>query len=184
MSEAIRVIWQEHANINRVLDCLRATVSDSERAPDPDVLAAILRYMEEFADTMHHPKEEHYLLPALVKRRPDLALLVEQVQQEHDWLTRMLTDVRRQVDAFRTDPDALNALREAAEAYIELQLTHMAREDRGLLPIALEELTDDDWHAIDEVFQRNDDPLFGARRQKEFDTLFEIILSVSQGPIV
>lgn len=184
MSEAIRVIWQEHANISRVLDCLRATVNETDRAPDPDLLAAILRYMEEFADTMHHPKEEHYLLPALVMRRPDLALLVEQVQEEHDRLTRMLTDVRRQVDAFRTDSEALDALREAAEAYIELQLTHMAREDRGLLPIALEELTDEDWRAIDDVFKRKDDPLFGAGRQKEFDTLFEIILSVSQGPVV
>jgi branched-chain amino acid transport system ATP-binding protein len=184
MSEAIRVIWQEHANISRVLDCLRTMVNDSDGALDPDLLAAILNYMEDFADTMHHPKEEHYLLPALVKRRPDLALLVEQVQEEHDRLTQMLDEMRHRLDAYRADAKELDALRDEAEAYVELQLTHMAREDRGLLPIALEELTDDDWRAIDEVFTRHNDPLFGAKRQKQFDTLFEKIVAASPGPIV
>ena len=184
MSEAVRIIWQEHASISRVLQCLRAVMGNPEIIPDPALLTAILDYMEGFADTMHHPKEVHYLLPALVRRRPDLALLIQQVQDEHDQLSRTLSDVRRRVAAYRADPAELDGLREDVEAYVEFQLTHMAREDRGLLPVALEALSDEDWRAIDDAFARNDDPLFGAERQEKYDTLFQAIMAASPVPIV
>ena len=184
MSEAVRVIWQEHANISRVLECLRAVISDSESAPDPDLLTAILDYMEGFADTMHHPKEEHYILPALIRRKPDFAILIQQIQDEHDRLGKTLSDLRRRLAAYRASPAELEGLRDDVEAYIEFQLTHMAREDRGLLPVALEVLTEEDWRAIDDAFARNDDPLFGADRQQKYDALFQTIMAASPGPIV
>lgn len=184
MSEAVRIIWQEHANISRVLECLGAVMSDPENAPDPDLLSAILDYMEGFADTIHHPKEEHYLLPALIRCRPEIAPLIQQVQDEHDRLLGMLSDLRRRLEAYRAGPAELDGLRDTVEAYVEFQLTHMAREDRGLLPVALESLSDEDWRVIDDAVARSDDPLFGADRQAKYDALYLAIMAASPVPII
>lgn len=181
MTDAAQIIWREHATIARVLDCLRdhlRTCAESAAQPDPALLNAIVYYMEGFADALHHPKEEHYLLPALIRREPKLALLGETIQQEHVQGARMLTDLRHRIDACVTEPQTFEELRDAAEAYIEFELQHMAREDRGLLPVAMEVLSEEDWTALNKAFTRDEDPLFGTERQERFKVLFDAIMSM------
>lgn len=179
MTEAAQIIWREHANLKRVLDCLRAHLQACEGRPDVALLNAILDYIDGFVDTLHHPKEEHYLLPALIARDPGLALLGETLQQEHDQGAWMLADLRVRLEACANGPKAFEDLRDAAETYIEFELRHMAREDRGLLPVAREILREEDWAALDEAFTRNEDPLFGTVRQERFRVLFEAIMAMA-----
>ncbi len=177
--EAIQILWREHANISRVLTCLEDLVSDAAAPLEMDRLRAIFDYMEGFADTLHHPKEEHYLLPALVRRKPDLALLVQKIQEEHDESAAVMTDLRRSFEACRRDPGAAPHFRALAKDYVDFQRRHMMREDQGLLPVALEVLTDADMDALNQAFTRAEDPLIGAEHQGEFQRLFDAIVSDS-----
>lgn len=180
MTEALQIIWREHAQITQVLEILDRIVGDAADPLDTPRLHAILDYMEGFADSFHHPKEEHYLLPALLRRKPDLALLAQQVQEEHDQAIERFAELRRTLDTCAGNPGAAAAFREMAAAYSEFQKRHMAREDQGLLPIALEILTDDDWLALNAAFTREADPLIGTARQAEFTHLFQAIVEAPQ----
>jgi branched-chain amino acid transport system ATP-binding protein len=175
--EAVEILLREHANIFRVLGCLEELISDVAVPLETDRLRAILDFMEGFSDTLHHPKEEHYLIPALVRRKPDLALLVQKIQEEHDESAAMTTDLRRNFEACLRDPDATAHFRALAKDYCEFQYRHMMREDRGLLPVALEVLTDEDMDGLNQAFTRADDPMIGAEHQNEFQRLYDAIVS-------
>ncbi len=180
MTEALQIIWREHADISRVLDVLDRLVSDASTPLDRPRLGAILDYMEGFADSLHHPKEEHYLLPTLLRRKPDLALLAQKVQEEHDQAAERFANLRRTLEACARDPGAEVAFRDMATAYSAFQRLHMAREDQGLLPIALEVLNDDDWAALNNAFTRQADPLIGTARQAEYARLYQAIVAPSR----
>jgi hemerythrin-like domain-containing protein len=186
MTKAVHIIWLEHANIASVLACLRYLVSEIDEGrwtPDFQLLADILDYMETFPEVMHHPKEEHYLFPALSRRRPEVAMLLERVHEEHDRGAEMLVDLQDKLEAYEADAAMFGAFRNAAREYVDFERRHMAREDRELIPLAMKALTDEDWAAIEEAFSRNDDPLFGSRRRKEFDRLFQQILELAPRPL-
>ncbi len=175
--EAIRILWREHSNILLVLNRFEELVSEAAGPLDLERVRAILDYMEGFADTLHHPKEEHYLMPALVRRKPDLALLVQKVQEEHDQGAAAMTELRHSFEACARDPEAATHFRALAKDYVEFQKRHMTREDWGLLPVALEILSDEDMAELTLAFTRPDDPLIGVAHQTEFQRLFDAIVS-------
>lgn len=186
MTRAVHIIWLEHANIASVLACLRYLVSEIDEGrwtPDFQLLSDILDYMESFPEAVHHPKEEHYLFPALSRRRPEVAMLLERVHEEHDRGAEMLADLHDKLDAYEADAAMFEAFRDAARAYVDFERRHMAREDRELIPLAMKALSEADWAEIDAAFARNDDPLFGAERREEFDRLFRHILEFAPRPI-
>jgi hemerythrin-like domain-containing protein len=186
MTTAVQTIWLEHVNIAGVLACLRYLVAEIETGrwtPDFQLLSDILDYMEDFPEKMHHPKEESYICAALRRRKPDAAPLLEKIHEEHEKGAGMLVDLRARLEAYEDDPDAFAGFREACGEFIAFERHHMAREERELLPLAAQALLDQDWAEIDEAFEQNQDPLFGAARRKQFETLFQHILNQAPSPM-
>jgi hemerythrin-like domain-containing protein len=65
-SNAIQTIRDEHRSISAVLHGLRYLAKqmvDSPVQPDFAVFRAMIRYIDEFPERLHHPKEEKYLFP-------------------------------------------------------------------------------------------------------------------------
>lgn len=85
--------------------------------------------------------------------------------------------MRAALEAWRGEPAELKRLREAGRRYLVFEEDHMQREEREVLPLALDALTAADWRAIDNAFAANDDPLFGGARSQQFDSLFRLILT-------
>ena len=178
MTDAVFIIGHEHANLATVLGHLRRVVTEiaeEGRAPDFALLGTIVDYIQGFPAVMHHPKEEHYLFPALIRRKPDVALMLEMVHNEHVRGAEMLAHLRERLPAYRDDPAQFEPFRRAALDYAEFERRHMAREDRELLPLALKVLHAEDWEPINATFQSNEDPLFGETRRRDFDALFQEI---------
>ena len=175
MTDAVFIIGHEHANLATVLGHLRRVVTEiaeDGRAPDFALLDAIVDYVAGFPEVMHHPKEEHYLFPSLIRRKPDMALVLEMVHNEHVRGKEMLAHLRERLNAYRDDPAQFDSFRQAALDYAEFERRHMAREDQELLPLALKILHAEDWEPINAAFLSNADPLFGESRRREFDALF------------
>ena len=95
----------------------------------------------------------------------------------------MLADLHGRLDAYEADAARFGAFRDAARAYVDFERRHMAREDRELIPLALKALSEADWAEIEAAFARDDDPLFGTERRKEFDRLFWHILDFAPRPV-
>ncbi len=186
MTTAVQTIRLEHFNISSVLYCLRYLLEEVEKGrwqPDFVLFSAILDYMECFPALLHHPKEEDYLFAAKQRRRPDVAGTLAKVHEEHLEGARRLDELHALLELYQADRKAFARFKRAAEDYIAFERRHMAREERELLPLALRVLEEEDWHAIDAAFARNDDPLFGARRRKEFEGLLHRILELAPTPL-
>src|SRR5215210_3097949 len=82
---AFEVIRNEHAVLAAVLRSLSMMISHGPGG-DPDrffnVLRAMLFYIDEFPERLHHPKESELLFPKL-RKAPELGPVIRQLEADH-----------------------------------------------------------------------------------------------------
>ncbi|MET0679434.1 MAG: hemerythrin domain-containing protein [Burkholderiales bacterium] len=185
MKTAIDIIRAEHRALAAVLSGLSAFVEGvaaGKFEPDFTLLAAMVEYVTEVPEKVHHPKEDDYLFPALRKRSVETAAILDDLQDEHRTGPAKLAALAAALDRYRaTGAAGLPAFREAVKAYIDFQWQHMSKEERLVLPKAREVLTAQDSAAIDAAFAANDNPWEGPAG--EYKQLFTRIVSIAPDPI-
>ena len=190
MTRAVQTIRLEHFNIASVLTCLGYLLREAEAGqwePEEELLSAVMLYLESYPEVYHHPKEDDYLFAAMRRRKPELAELLDKVHDEHIKGARLLEELRAALTAYfrkaaRSGED-FDDFRRKAQDYIAFERRHMQREERELLPLALEVLEPEDWAEIDAAFAANEDPLFGAEKRREFKDLVDWILELAPSPL-
>ncbi|MEM7222026.1 MAG: hemerythrin domain-containing protein [Pseudomonadota bacterium] len=186
MSDAIKVIRGEHRNLVALLACMKGVVRDAERTgnpPDGALIEAMLDYLANYLNQYHHPKETRFLFPVLRRRHQGSIGVLAELEEEHDEVAGQIEALRGLLAACQDgDPGSLKALRQAVESYVEFEMEHMGREEREILPAALEHLQDEDWTAINAAFADNRDPLFGSERKGAFKSLFSEIAARAPAP--
>ncbi|HET9646137.1 MAG TPA: hemerythrin domain-containing protein, partial [Burkholderiaceae bacterium] len=84
---ALKVIREEHAALAAMLRSLPMLVSVGRRSgakPEFDVLRAMLFYVDEFPERLHHPKESELLFPRVRERCPELRATLDQLDADHE----------------------------------------------------------------------------------------------------
>jgi len=183
---AIDIIRNEHRAIAAVIHCLEQIlkeVRDEALEPPIDVLELILRYLAEFPDRFHHPKEDDFLFPAVAVRDPSAGEVIRELQQQHEDCVRKTAILAKLLDAWKADrKKGFDAFDQAVREYIAFQWEHIRLEETVILPAAREKLTESDWETIDKAFDENDDPIFGANPQAAFNGLFRKIVATAPAP--
>ena len=181
--KAITILKSEHRSISAVLTALKELAhmaQDATVRPRFQVLRSMLRYIDEYPEQLHHPKEDEHLFARLVARAPEARLLVEELQAEHEEGARLIRELERALVLLEEGwPARASEFRQAVEAYAEFHWKHMRKEEQQLLPLAERYLEAEDWSAIGAAFAANTDPIAGMRGA-EVDTLFARI-AVNQG---
>jgi branched-chain amino acid transport system ATP-binding protein len=195
MVNAIEKIELEHKDYGHVLASLRMAVKklrggewrrqagqDPEgRAgyrPNLDLLFSIIYYIRVFPEKFHHPKEEDFLFKALRERKPDSGGILDQLAQQHSAGAHQIDELDAALKAYQANfPDGLETLESAAETFVSGQFEHMQMEEEKVIPIAKAVLTEDDWHAINRAFAKNNDPMFGENLEAGFHALHNHILN-------
>lgn len=183
MIGADEIIHRDHVNLDKVLSVLKFTVdrlSDDKGvggdSSASSVLHSIIYYIRTFPDRMHHLKEEAYLFPLLLKRRPESKDIIARLVEQHEEGKSRIEELNDAVVGFdKTSGESKSRLLNAANAYIEFQRQHIGLEERELLPMAREALTADDWDQVRKAFVSDNDPLFGENMETGFRVLFERI---------
>jgi hemerythrin-like domain-containing protein len=190
--EALRVIRDEHASLAAMLKSLLQMV---HRGLDPegrgeheryfDVLRAMLFYIDEFPETLHHPKETELLFPRVAKAAPETAELIAQLDRDHHAGENRVRDLMYLLMAWEYLGDSRRvAFETAAKAYVGFYLEHMHQEETVILPAAERALGDADWHALNAAFATNQDPLSTRLpRNPQFDRLFTRIVMLAPSPV-
>lgn len=190
--EALRVIRDEHASLAAMLKSLLQMVN---RGPDPegrgeheryfDVLRAMLFYIDEFPETLHHPKETELLFPRVAKAAPETAELIAQLDRDHHAGENRVRELMHLLMAWEYLGDSRRAAFETSvKAYVGFYLEHMRQEEVVILPAAERALTDADWHALNAAFATNQDPLnTRLPRDPQFDRLFTRIVMLAPSPV-
>ena len=188
----LRIIRDEHGTLSAVLRSIALLLSETRRRGaklDYQVLRAMLFYIDEFPERVHHPKESELLFPILRNRGAVAAKVLERLDRDHATSQQAVRDLEHQVLALEmmenaADFDVRRTRFEAAtEAYITAYLDHMRLEEAEVLPLAERLLTDADWAELDAAFMQNRDPLTYRDGEDEFRPLFKHILMTLPAPI-
>lgn len=186
MKDAISILKNEHRSISAVLHALNELArmaQDATVRPRFQVLRSMLRYIDEYPERLHHPKEDEHLFARLVARAPETRLLVEELQAEHEEGARLIRELERALLFFEEGwPAGAREFQQAVAAYAEFHWKHMRKEEQELLPLAERHLTPADWKAIGEAFSANTDPIAGIQ-EREFEKLFSRIVALAPEPV-
>jgi len=188
----LRIIRDEHGTLSAVLRSIALLLSECRRRGaklDYRVLRAMLFYIDEFPERVHHPKESELLFPILRKRSPVAVNVLERLDRDHAASHQAVRDLEHQVLALEMMEDATDfevrrvRFEAATEAYVTAYLDHIRLEEAEVLPLAEQLLTDGDWVELDAAFMQNRDPLTYRDGQDEFRPLFKRILMTLPAPI-
>jgi len=182
--KAIDIIHAEHRALGAVVQALRF-VLDSIRAgsakPDFVLLDAMIEYITEVPDRLHHPKEDEVLFVAMLRAIPECADLIQQLQHDHVHGAQSTLHLRAALAQYQAHvTSGLDVFDAIATRYIDATLAHIGLEERALLPLARRQLTPAEWAGIDAAFEANKDPWSGPTG--EFRTLFTRIVSMVPAP--
>ena len=184
---AARIIVDEHAAVAAVLRSLLLMVQQGP-GDEPerffDVLRAMLFYIDEFPERMHHPKESDLLFPKLMRAQPELIDVIRRLEEDHIRGEARVRELQHLLLAWELIGDMRRAaFVEAAGQYVNFYLEHMRTEESQLLPAAERVLSARDWAELDHAFQQSRDPLAGGLRDPSYDRLFTRIVRHAPAPI-
>lgn len=184
---ALQIIRDEHAAVAAVLRSLTQMI---ERGPgdEPmrffDVLRAMLFYIDEFPERLHHPKESDLLFPKLARVAPHLMPVIRRLEDDHMKGEGRVRELQHLLLAWELLGDRRrDAFAQAAEEYVRFYLDHMRTEETQLLPVAQELLSEDDWVHLNAAFGHPRDPLAGGEMDPSYDRLFTRIVMKAPAPI-
>lgn len=186
--ESMRIIRDEHAALAAMLRSLGMMV---DRGPgnEPeiffDVLRAMLFYIDEFPERLHHPKESDLLFPRVARLAPETMTVIVQLEKDHASGESAVRELQHLLLAWELVGDARrDAFDQAAKRYLAFYLEHMRLEETVILPAALRVLSEPDWKELDAAFATNCDPLTGKYpRDPAYDRLFTRIVMRAPAPI-
>lgn len=186
MHKGSRILRDEHRSISAVLSGLLELVRLARKPgvrPGFAALRAMIRYIDEYPERLHHPKEDRYLFARLAERAPQARPLIEELRAEHARGAQFARDLQSALAAFEAGgASARAAFDAAAGAYARFQREHMRKEEKQLLPLAEQHLTDADWTWIEDAFAGNQDPIADLR-ERDFEQLFTRIVSLAPAPV-
>ncbi len=184
---ALTVMNDEHQAIAAMLRSLSMLVAQSHRtrsAPDFGLLRAMLFYLDEFPQRLHHAKESQLLFPRIRLRCPELVSVLDRLDADHTRGEAAIRGVERALLAFEILGESRReAFDDAVQRYVGAYLHHMAIEESQVLPLARDRLQQDDWSELDAAFASNRDPLTGHAAPDEYRALFSRIVALAPAPI-
>ena len=188
----LRIIRDEHSALSAVLRSIGLLLTESRRhgiEPDWKVLRAMLFYIDEFPEKVHHTKESALLFPLLRERSAEAASVLDRLDRDHAASHRAVLDLEHEVLALEMMSEALDAKTRLADfetrmhAYIASYLDHMRVEEVEVLPLAEKVLGESDWLELDAAFMQNRDPLTHRLGDDSFRPLFKRILMTLPAPL-
>ena len=188
MPRSLQIIRDEHASLAAMLQSMRML---AERGPDDsrknffEVLRAMLFYIDEYPERLHHPKESNLLFPKVVKASPHVLGAVDRLERDHLYSEKAARELQHLLLAWELlGPTRRPAFQDAFNRYVDFYLDHMRLEEEVVLPEAEKTLSASDWAEIDAAFAQNADPLTGHYPPPApYEQLFSLIVQRAPSPI-
>ena len=184
---AIRIIREEHQALSAMLSSLPLLLRQHRQDGTPvrfDVLRAMLFYVDEFPEKLHHRKESDLLFPMLRSRSDTAAEVLDKLDRDHAVGKRAIRDLEHTLLAWEMLGETRREdFAQAVERYLSFYLKHMQLEEEIVLPMAQQVLQAEDWAVLDDAFAENRDPLTGHTPSAEYEQLFSRIVRTAPAPI-
>jgi len=184
--DTIKIIREEHAALAALLRTMLLLVGDARRhnrAPDFRALRAMLFYVDEFPERLHHVKESTILFPKLRACTCDADAVLARLDRDHASGASRVRELEHKLIAWEMLGESRGAAFEVGlEEYARFYLEHMRVEEAEVLPVAERVFDDRDWPMLDRAFGANRDPLTGAAAEAPYVELFRTIVTITPAP--
>lgn len=185
---SLQIIRDEHASLAAMLQSMRQLVAqgpDSGRRNFFDVVRAMLFYIDEYPERLHHPKESNLLFPRVIKASPQVLGAIDRLERDHMYSEKAARELQHLLLAWELlGPSRRQDFVDALGKYVDFYLDHMKLEEELILPEAEKVLGPQDWTEIDAAFEQNADPLTGQYPAPAgYETLFGMIVQTAPAPI-
>ena len=185
MARSIDIIRSEHRALAAVLSALRAVVDSvaaGKTKPDFQLLSAMMVYIADVPEIVHHPKEDQFLFARISARSPDARAIITRLEQEHVEGYALTRELEHALVRYQgLGAAAFAQFHDCVTRYLDFNWRHLNAEEDELLPLARRDLSAEDWAAVDAAFTENFDPWTGANR--EYSALFDRIVDMAPAPI-
>ena len=186
---SLTIICQEHRALSAMLRAITLLLGEHRRRntlPDFDALQAMLFYVDEFPEKLHHPKESRLLFPKLRGRDAHTDAVLDRLDRDHAHGEKAIRELEHALLGFRmmSETGQGEARRRHFEAlmkqYADFYLDHMRVEETEILPLAQAVLSADEWAELDAAFLANRDALAGREADEAYRPLFRKIVGALQ----
>lgn len=166
---ATGTLMDEHQTILRVLASLEFLLSDARNRDEPvETFAAIVKFLRNYADALHHGKEEAVLFPAMESYGVSAAHGPTAVMRaEHDEGRAL---VRRMAQVCEAEGEPWKELRDPGLAFVSLLRAHIGKEDRILFPMAERILPQFELDRLAEEYGRVESSNFAPNVHSSYET--------------
>lgn len=178
MSNLISQIYQDHLHMARILKLIKSEIDAliAEEPRDLEVLDDALRYLINYADKIHHAKED-IIFHRLQQVDPASREVLNDIFSEHQELFTKGTEFQHLVRAVEIGDFVLRKeIVAKGKAYTDALFSHMRKEEENILKRAQEKLSEEDLAELDLDHLTATDPLFGEEVQKEYQDLYNYIV--------
>lgn len=183
MKTATANLENEHIHILRLTDVME--VITYQKDPEPAHLDTIVELIRNFADGLHHTKEEKMLFPKMV----DKGFSLEQgpigvMMSEHIQGRALVADMADGIAAYKADNHkVLGNIYIAMRGYIDLLRAHIAKENNVLFRMADKVLSPEDQSILLSQFEKAEqNPVCGGVITdciRQIDTLSDFYKNVN-----
>ncbi|MBN3789483.1 hemerythrin domain-containing protein [Burkholderia sp. Ac-20353] len=178
---AVQAILREHQQLSTIITGMQRFVEllgAGAKTPGLMVLRAMLYYIREFPEQVHHPKEDCFIFARLWHRAYDLDKTIADLEEQHVRGETLVRNIEHALTRYElAGESALPVLRKMVDDYAAFYRNHMRLEEEVILPAATKWLTAQDWHEIHEAFGANRDPFAGVEAEEDLGHLFSLIVN-------
>lgn len=153
MNTATRNLEDDHVHVLKLTDVMKA-VTRTEK-PDVGQIESIIDIIRNFADGLHHTKEENLYFPALGKKGfspqqgPVAVMLHEHIQGRN-----FVKGIADNLELYKNgNKEALAVVFQNMTGYAELLVSHIAKENNILFRMADKVLSDEEQKDLSEKFE-------------------------------
>ncbi len=180
MKPAIDVMKSEHRLIESVLDALDSyvrLVSRGEKAAQED-LPRFIRFVEEFADTKHHAKEEDILFVAMMENGfPNKGGPLACMLREHEAGRVQMEILKECAGEPLWSDETIATIITACVEFSSTLRAHIFKEDHMIYEMALTQLPTETMSEVDRACQKQDEESETSGASKELRTLAASLIS-------
>ncbi|HKR47559.1 MAG TPA: hemerythrin domain-containing protein [Paraburkholderia sp.] len=177
---AIQVILSEHRRLTSIVNGMLRVVDGMASGfglSSAMLMRAMLYYINEFPERVHHPKEEQYLFAQLRARTEEFDAVIGELARQHEDGKLRVRALERALTRYELGgADMLPALRAGVYGYADFYANHRHLEESVILPGAQRYLTVSDWVEIDEAFGANRDPFESLETEDNLNDLYRLIV--------
>ena len=171
-------IRYDHISISRVLHVMDQELNriKTDDNPDFDLLVECMRYMVNYVDVVHHPKED-VMMECVSQKTDELKDIIEEIEMQHRSIGDMSKDFYSKVEkAAAGEFISRDTLIKSGTGYIKAQRKHVNLEEGSLLRKVRHLLNEEDVEKINQQYAQFRDPQLSDTFEQEYNKLYQSLL--------